>query len=85
MKFSGKVVLAEGQGRRGRWGIKAGDIFVSKQGYAFLELYANVWIKLKCRLVYLHFLKLYMSKLNGTLEEKVHLVWVLRVGNTYIF
>lgn len=45
MKFSEKVVLAEGQGRRGRWGIKAGDIFVSKQGYAFLELYANVWIK----------------------------------------
>lgn len=48
MKFSAKVVLAEGQGR---WGIKAGYIFVSKQGYAFLELYANVWIKLKCRLV----------------------------------
>lgn len=32
-----------------------------------------------------HFLKLYMSKLNGTQEEKVHLTWVLRVRSTYIF
>lgn len=32
-----------------------------------------------------HFLKLYMSKLNGTLEEKVHLIWVLRVKYIYIF
>lgn len=32
-----------------------------------------------------HFLKLYVSKLNGTQEEKVHLLWVLRVRYTYIF
>lgn len=32
-----------------------------------------------------HFLKLYMSKLNGTQEEKFHLIWVLRVKYTYIF
>lgn len=35
MKFSGEVVEAEGQGRRERWGIKAGYIFVSRQGLCF--------------------------------------------------
>lgn len=40
---------AEEQGRRERWGIKAGYIVVSRQGYAFLAVYANVWIKSKCK------------------------------------
>lgn len=44
-----KVVKAEEQGRRERWGIKAGYIVVSRQGYAFLGAYANVWIKIKCK------------------------------------
>lgn len=42
MRFSAKVVLAEGQGRRERWGIKAGGIFVSRQGLCF------PWVICKC-------------------------------------
>lgn len=85
MRFSAKVVLAEGQGRRERWGIKAGGIFVSRQGLCFPWVICKCMDQIKNAGRSNHFLKLYMSKLNGTLEEKVHLIWVLRVKNTYIF
>ena len=56
---------------------------MSRQGLCFPWAYADARVQLKCSKSN-HFLKLYTSKLNGTQEEKAHLIWVLRVKFTYI-
>lgn len=77
---------SRGTGQEGKvWYKSRIHFLVSRQGLCFPWGICKCMNQIKMQVKSNHFLKLYMSKLNGTQEEKFHLIWVLRVKYTYIF